>query len=91
MFLHYLHYELLPFFYVRSVKMCSRLQIVSWIILKALFTYIRVSAATLLRAKGQKGLLWCGAITQVGSAMGAIVTFFVVNYTKTFEAFYPCT
>jgi len=67
------------------------LLVVSWIVLVALFTYVRVSVATLLRIKGQTGLLWCGAITQLGSAIGAIIAFGVVNYTSIFTAYYPCT
>ncbi|CAL8075195.1 unnamed protein product [Orchesella dallaii] len=67
------------------------LLILSWIVLVALFTYVRVSIATMLRTRGQAGLFWCGAITQFGSTIGAILAFVVVNYTEVFKPYYPCT
>jgi len=63
---------------------------VSWIILVGLFTYVKVSIATLLRSEGKRGLFWCGSVTQFGSAVGAVATFFVVNFANVFESFYPC-
>ncbi len=66
-------------------------QIGSWIVLVALFTYVRVSVATILRNKGQSGLLWCGAVSQCGSTIGAIAAFVVLNYTSVFKQYYPCS
>jgi len=31
-------------------------------------------------------LVWVGAITQLGSAIGAISIFFAINYTRFFQA-----
>jgi len=55
-----------------------------------LFTYVKVGIATILRTMGKSGLFWCGAITQVGSTFGAIVTFCIVNYTNTFKDYSAC-
>jgi len=55
------------------------------------FTYVRVSIASLMREEnGKKGLFLCGAVTQLGSAIGAFVTFFIVNYSDVFQGYYPC-
>jgi riboflavin transporter 2 len=62
----------------------------SWVLLVSFFTYVKVSVATILRSDGKRGLFWCGAITQFGSATGAIVTFFIVNYTTIFESYNAC-
>jgi len=57
----------------------------------SLMTFTKVSIATMLRLEGRKALLWCGIVTQVGSAIGAIVMFILVNVLNLFQAKYPCT
>jgi len=44
----------------------------------------------MIRAEGKRGLFWYGAITQLGSASGALITFLVVNLTTIFEGFEAC-
>ena len=55
-----------------------------------LFTYVKVSVATLLRSEGKRGLFWCGAVTQAGSAIGSVITFLLVTETTIFQGYYPC-
>ncbi|OXA39799.1 solute carrier family 52, riboflavin transporter, member 3-B [Folsomia candida] len=62
-----------------------------WIIVIALFTYVRLSVATLLfESNGKSGLLWCGAVTQGGSLIGAIISFALINNSPIFRPFLPC-
>lgn len=56
-----------------------------------LMTFAKVSIATVFRLEGRKALLWCGILTQVGSAVGALILFVLVNVLKLFQSKYPCT
>jgi riboflavin transporter 2 len=64
--------------------------VVSWVIVTGLITYIKVSIASVLRLKGGRALFWCGAVEQIGSAVGALLFFFIINYTHAFTSYYPC-
>ena len=54
------------------------------------FSYAKVSIATILRDEGRKALLWCGASQQVGSFVGAIIAFILVNVLNIFKSAPPC-
>lgn len=53
-------------------------------------TFVKVSIAGIFREEGKKALLWIGGISQVGSAVGAIVTFVLVNVYEMFESAPTC-
>nr|SVE88041.1 EOG090X07AW [Daphnia similis] len=68
--------------------------ITSWILCVGLLTYVKVSIASIFRmeeGKGDRNLFWFGVFTQVGSAIGSIIAFLLVNVYQYFEAYYPCT
>ncbi|KAL4234715.1 hypothetical protein ACF0H5_006357 [Mactra antiquata] len=67
------------------------LVVIAFVIVYLTLTFAKVSIATLFRYEGRKALLWCGAITQLGSAIGAAVMFVVVNVYQLFQQKYPCT
>lgn len=48
-------------------------------------TYGRISIAALFRNKGRKALLWCGAATQAGGAIGSGLMFVIVNVLNIFN------
>eukprot|EP00096_Caligus_rogercresseyi_P003942 TRINITY_DN1790_c0_g1_i1.p1 TRINITY_DN1790_c0_g1~~TRINITY_DN1790_c0_g1_i1.p1 ORF type:complete len:438 (-),score=46.32 TRINITY_DN1790_c0_g1_i1:116-1429(-) len=60
----------------------------SWVVYGGLFSYVKVSIAGTCRNISNSTLFWCGAVTQVGSALGALIMFLIVNYTNTFKAYY---
>jgi hypothetical protein len=64
--------------------------VVSWVIATGLITYIKVSIASVFRLEGGRALFWCGAVQQAGSAIGALLFFFIINYTDTFTSYSPC-
>jgi riboflavin transporter 2 len=67
-------------------------QIVTFVVLVGLFSYTKVAVASMLQAEGgRRALLWCGVLTQIGSFIGAISTFVLVNVLQVFVAVYPCT
>lgn len=64
--------------------------ITAWILFVSLMTFSKVSIATLFRKDGKRALLWCGAVTQVGSVLGAIVTYLLVNVFTIFQSAPAC-
>lgn len=64
-----------------------------WTFTSFLFQYIRSCIAYLLRTfskEGHRALFWYGFVTQTGSAMGAMLIFFLINYTTLFKVYNPC-
>ncbi|KAK3894262.1 hypothetical protein Pcinc_001980 [Petrolisthes cinctipes] len=66
------------------------LVVIAWVLFTGIMTYVRVEIANQLREEGARALFWCGAVTQAGSAVGAIVTFILVNVYYLFTPYYPC-
>ena len=65
----------------------------AWVACVGLLTYVKVSIAFILRmqeGKGDRNLFWFGVFTQVGSAIGSIVAFVLVNVFQLFQSYYPC-
>nr|ACO15666.1 C20orf54 homolog precursor [Caligus clemensi] len=62
--------------------------IFSWVIYGGLFSYVKVSIAGTCRNISNSALFWCGAVTQIGSALGTLIMFLVVNHTSIFKAYY---
>lgn len=82
---------------IRTVKLQSNflifsfsLKVISWTAVVGLASYIRLKITTIFRYQGGKSLVWVGAWTQIGSFVGAILSFGVVNYTDVFQSYYPC-
>jgi riboflavin transporter 2 len=53
-------------------------------------SYIRLKITTIFRYQGGKSLVWVGTWTQIGSFVGAIVSFLAVNFTSLFGTYNPC-
>ncbi|XP_015790772.1 solute carrier family 52, riboflavin transporter, member 3-A [Tetranychus urticae] len=72
----------------------SFLLIISWISLTGTFSYTKSCIASVFRdfsKRGQLALFWVGVFTQTGSAIGAILTFTLLNYTHIFKSYNPCS
>lgn len=65
------------------------LVVTSWVLFTGLVSYIKLAIATRFRKNGGKGLFWYGVMTQVGSAIGAVTGFILLNNTSVFEAYVP--
>jgi hypothetical protein len=65
-------------------------QVISWTAVVGFASYIRLKITTIFRYQGGKSLVWVGAWTQIGSFVGAILSFGVVNFTGVFVSFFPC-
>ena len=65
-------------------------QISTAVLMTGFFSYAKVSIATILRDEGRKALLWCGASQQIGSFVGAVISFTLVNVFHLFKSLPPC-
>lgn len=65
--------------------------ILSWICFVSLLSYVKASSTSILRQEGSHfAMLWCGGISQVGSATGALVIFLLVTFTHIFQSYDAC-
>ncbi|TRY88253.1 hypothetical protein DNTS_022633, partial [Danionella cerebrum] len=53
--------------------------VLAWFFLIFTLSYVKVVAAVILRAEGHSALVWCGAAVQLGSLVGAVTVFPLVN------------
>lgn len=59
------------------------LVVLTWVATGALFSYVKVVVAGMCRTKGY--LFSCGVVTQIGSAIGALIMFILVNEVQLFK------
>lgn len=64
--------------------------ILSTIILVASLSFIKVCIARVLMLTNSRYLLWCGIVSQIGSFLGALCSFLLVNYSGIFQSSSPC-
>lgn len=64
--------------------------VLAQVAISGFFAYAKVAIATVFREEGRRALVWCGALTQVGSSIGALVMFPLVNVYYVFKSIPPC-
>ncbi|XP_050396549.2 solute carrier family 52, riboflavin transporter, member 3-B [Patella vulgata] len=64
--------------------------VTAWVLMSFILTYTKVSVASGFRIGGRKALLWCGVFTQIGSAVGALVIFILINVQHYFQQAEMC-
>ncbi|CAL1283761.1 unnamed protein product [Larinioides sclopetarius] len=68
------------------------IQVIAWIMVSGSVAFTKACIASILRREGgQVALFRCGVVTQLGSAIGALVTFLLIQYTTLFKSYTPCT
>ncbi|CAM5087853.1 unnamed protein product [Eretmochelys imbricata] len=67
------------------------LVVLSWILFLGLFSYLKVVIGSLLHEAGHAALVWCGAVIQVGSLVGALAMFPIVSIYHLFQSGQDCT
>ncbi|GFS44756.1 solute carrier family 52, riboflavin transporter, member 3-B [Nephila pilipes] len=66
--------------------------VIAWIMVSGAVAFTKACIASILRREGgQVALYRCGVVTQIGSAIGAIVTFSLIQYTTLFKSYTPCS
>ncbi|KAJ6661527.1 hypothetical protein lerEdw1_014437 [Lerista edwardsae] len=66
------------------------LVVVSWILFLGLFSYVKVAIGSLLHEAGHSALVWCGAVIQAGSLVGALVMFPLTSLYSVFRSGADC-
>lgn len=61
-----------------------------WIFVNGLIGFVKMAITTIFRPDPGRGLYFIGVATQVGSLVGAITTFGLVNYAGVFKSYSPC-
>ncbi|XP_044154253.1 solute carrier family 52, riboflavin transporter, member 3 [Bufo gargarizans] len=60
--------------------------VISWILFIGTLSYVKVMIGVILRSQGHSALVWCGAVVQLGSMIGALVMFPLVNVYSFFRS-----
>lgn len=64
--------------------------VLAWILFVLLLSYVKVIIGVILRDEGHSALVWCGAVVQLGSMVGAISMFPVVSLYRLFKSGDAC-
>ncbi|KAG8002469.1 Solute carrier family 52 [Nibea albiflora] len=58
----------------------------SWLFFTGTLTYVKVMVGVILRDRSHSALVWCGAAAQMGSLVGSVTMFPLVNVYKLFKS-----
>ncbi|KAI3358804.1 hypothetical protein L3Q82_015200 [Scortum barcoo] len=64
--------------------------VLAWILFVLSLSYVKVMIGVILRDEGHSALVWCGAVVQLGSLVGAATMFPVVSVYSYFSSGDPC-
>lgn len=64
--------------------------VLAWILFVLSLSYVKVIIGVILRDEGHSALVWCGAVVQLGSMLGALTMFPLVGYHQLFKPGDPC-
>ncbi|XP_058035092.1 riboflavin transporter 2-like [Ahaetulla prasina] len=68
----------------------SLLIVLCWVLFIGLFSYVKLMIGKILRDEGRSALVWCGAVVQLGSMVGALIIFPLVSIYGYFHSGDPC-
>ncbi|XP_038126676.1 riboflavin transporter 2 [Cyprinodon tularosa] len=68
----------------------SAVIVLAWILFILSLSYVKVIIGMILRDEGHSALVWCGAVVQLGSLLGAVTMFPLVSVYTVFSAGDPC-
>ncbi|XP_044309257.1 solute carrier family 52, riboflavin transporter, member 2 [Varanus komodoensis] len=66
------------------------LVVLSWVVFLGLFSYLKVVVGSLLHEAGHSALVWCGAVIQAGSLVGALCMFPLTSIYQLFHRGVDC-
>ncbi|XP_075995670.1 riboflavin transporter 2 [Genypterus blacodes] len=64
--------------------------VVAWVLFIFTLSYVKVIIGVILRDEGHSALVWCGAMVQLGSLLGAVTMFPLVSVYSFFSSGDPC-
>ncbi|NXT75051.1 S52A3 protein, partial [Zapornia atra] len=65
--------------------------VLSWVLFTGTFSYVKVMAGVILRSRSHSALVWYGAVEQLGSLLGALLMFPLVNIYSFFKSADYCS
>ncbi|KFO05885.1 Solute carrier family 52, riboflavin transporter, member 3 [Balearica regulorum gibbericeps] len=65
--------------------------VLSWVLFTGTFSYVKVMAGVILRSHSHSALVWYGAVEQLGSFLGALLMFPLVNIYGFFKSADYCS
>ncbi|KAG5271293.1 hypothetical protein AALO_G00178110 [Alosa alosa] len=68
----------------------TALIVITWILFVLTLSYVKVIIGIILRDEGHSALVWCGAVVQLGSMLGAMSMFPLVSVYGLFTSGDPC-
>ncbi|XP_029022681.1 riboflavin transporter 2 [Betta splendens] len=69
----------------------SVLIVLAWVVCVLTLSYVKVMIGVILRDEGHSALVWCGAVVQLGSLLGAVTMFPLVSVYGFFSSGDPCS
>ncbi|XP_035263332.1 riboflavin transporter 2 [Anguilla anguilla] len=66
------------------------LMVGAWVLFILTLSYVKVIIGVILRDEGHNALVWCGAVVQLGSMLGALSMFPLVSVYNFFTSGDPC-
>ncbi|XP_041039105.1 riboflavin transporter 2-like [Carcharodon carcharias] len=76
--------------WLAQTQIGSALIVLSWILFVGTLSYVKVMIGIILRDEGHSALIWCGAMVQLGSMLGALTMFPLVSIYNLFRSGDPC-
>uniref|UniRef100_A0A8C5PKJ4 Riboflavin transporter n=1 Tax=Leptobrachium leishanense TaxID=445787 RepID=A0A8C5PKJ4_9ANUR len=64
--------------------------VLGWVLFVGILSYVKVIIGIILRDEGHSALVWCGAVVQLGSMVGALTMFPLINVYNIFHSGDPC-
>lgn len=64
--------------------------VLAWVVFVLCLSYVKVMVGVILRDEGHSALVWCGAVVQLGSLLGAVTMFPLVSIFSFFSSGDPC-
>ncbi|XP_061679885.1 riboflavin transporter 2 isoform X2 [Syngnathoides biaculeatus] len=64
--------------------------VLAWVVFVLSLSYVKVMVGVILRDEGHGALVWCGAVVQLGSLLGAVTMFPLVSVYNLFHSGDPC-
>ncbi|TRY53792.1 hypothetical protein DNTS_002702, partial [Danionella cerebrum] len=68
----------------------AALMVMAWVLFVLCLSYVKVIIGLILRDEGHSALVWCGAVVQLGSMLGALSMFPLISVYGLFQSGQPC-
>uniref|UniRef100_A0A6J0ULN5 Riboflavin transporter n=1 Tax=Pogona vitticeps TaxID=103695 RepID=A0A6J0ULN5_9SAUR len=75
---------------LRNGPLGAILIVVCWVLFIGILSYVKLMIGIILRDEGHSALVWCGAVVQLGSMVGALAMFPLVSIYNLFRSGDPC-